>query len=112
MKSSLIKKLDKLWSAKIRERGHCEYCREVDNLNAHHIIARSKRATRWLLENGVCLCAKHHVFSSDMSPHLNPVEFIRWLERTKGVAFIESLRIKSRVIYKGDFEEIKKELMK
>ena len=104
-----IRKLDKLWGERVRAIGYCEYCNSERSLNSHHIITRSNRSTRWLLDNGICLCPKHHIFCFKMSAHGNPLEFIRWLEREKGVAFIERLRIKSREIARNqDFEVIKK----
>ena len=56
-------KLDKLWSLLVKHRAgwRCEYCGSREKvLNSHHIYSRSNRSTRWDLENGVCLCGKHH----------------------------------------------------
>ena len=90
------KKLDALWSKLVRERdGMCMYCRGTENLNAHHIFSRSNYSTRWDLENGICLDAKCHTFSSKFSAHKTPTEFTYWLEKLKGREFIDKLRLKA-----------------
>ena len=82
MKKSEIRKLDKLWSAKIREPGVCAYCgkgKPEVRLNAHHIYDRKIRALRWELDNGICLCVSHHKFGQEFSAHATPLPFIDWL---------------------------------
>ena len=72
---------DTLWSKIIRMKpcairnGHCG-----GGLNAHHLISRSVVATRHKLENGICLCASHHMLSSRLSAHGAPLAFADWLE--------------------------------
>jgi len=68
-------KLDKEWSRIIKGRGECELCQATTHLNAHHVVGRRNRATRWLISNGCCLCPKCHVFSSTMSAHQTPTLF-------------------------------------
>lgn len=90
-------KLDKAWAKAVKKRagGKCEYCGTTRNLNSHHIFSRSKASTRWLVDNGVCLCVSHHTFSSHFSAHKTPTEFHIWLEEKKGRQFIDILRIKA-----------------
>lgn len=63
--------MDSIWSKLIRLRsgGKCEYCLEEKReykggpgiwLEAAHIIGRTNRSTRWLLENGKALCSGCH----------------------------------------------------
>jgi len=72
-------KADKLWSKTIRSIGACEFCGGKENLNAHHLLSRGFKATRWNLKNGVCLCARCHEFSYVLSAHKNPIRFVTWL---------------------------------
>lgn len=90
--------VDRKWSEVIRkEAGYkCEYCGAIDNLNAHHIISRSNHAVRWNLDNGVCLCPLHHMFSNTMSAHKNPMEFALWIHNHWGVIWWNNLQIAAR----------------
>lgn len=49
MKKSEIKKLDTVWSKKVKEKANykCEVCGTTRALNACHIIGRRHRGTRW-----------------------------------------------------------------
>ena len=49
------------------------------NLEAHHLISRSKVLTRNDINNGVLLCSLHHKFSNELSPHTAPVQFTEFL---------------------------------
>lgn len=89
--SSLSKVADKLWSECIRKIGKCEYCWKQDFLNAHHLIWRQAKNTRWELSNWICLCSWHHTFSSEFSAHKNPLLFHKWLEDYKGKEYIDKL---------------------
>ena len=90
-------KLDDAWSllVKLRAGMKCEYCGKTSPLNSHHIFSRSKKSTRWLPDNGICLCVGHHTFSSTFSAHKTPTEFTYWFERYKGKDFVEKLTIKA-----------------
>jgi hypothetical protein len=84
IKKVRISKYDKLWSALVRKRGgRCLYelCDETKYLNAHHFKGRSCKATRLMLENGISLCAMHHVFSANFSAHKTPEKFGRWFKK-------------------------------
>ena len=100
------KKLDKLWANKVKERdGMCLYCETKNNLNAHHIFSRSNFSTRWLLENGISLCSKHHILSSEFSAHKTPVEFVDWLIELKGREFVDYLRVQKNKLNEKSKEE-------
>lgn len=96
-RSGVDGKLDDAWSklVKLRAGNKCEYCGKTTYLNSHHIYSRSKRSTRWLPENGICLCVGHHTFSSGFSAHKTPIEFMDWLINKKGQKFIDILRLKA-----------------
>ena len=71
-----------LWSqaVKLNYGNACAYCLTDENLNSHHIFGRNNKSVRWELDNGICLCAGHHTFSSSFSAHKTPTEFTYWLE--------------------------------
>ncbi len=53
----------KVWSLCVRTRDgfKCQLCGESGKvLHAHHFIGRRKAQTKYLLENGVCLCFACH----------------------------------------------------
>ena len=111
---SIEKQLDELWTKVIRQKGYCECCGSKNKqLNAHHIFTRSRKATRWEISNGICLCAGCHTLSSKLSAHKTPYEFNKWLEEKKGKKWIDLLCKKSNEIYKPtkkELEETKKYL--
>jgi hypothetical protein len=109
--SAIEKKLDKAWSERIRSIGKCEYCGSTEHLNAHHIFSRANKATRYDLENGICLCSLHHTFSHTFSAHKTPVEFTRWLDQYKGRDFVDKLSEKAKNIKKWSVDDLK-ELLK
>lgn len=98
--SKLTKDADKLWSeaVKINYNYSCQYCWKVENLNSHHLFTRSRRATRWDIDNWMCLCAWCHTLSSNFSAHQTPLEFFEWLEWIRGRDWIDELSRRSRVI--------------
>lgn len=65
------KKLDKLWSEKVRERdGKCVICgKSGKGLQAHHYIKAKSRSVkyRWDLRNGVTLCYGCHMYIVHMT---------------------------------------------
>ena len=63
-RQKLIKKLDTIWSRIVRKAGVCEAISRpgacVGSLQAAHIIRRGNNSVRWDIDNGLCLCVKHH----------------------------------------------------
>lgn len=86
------------WAKSVKERDgfKCVYCGSKDYLNSHHIFSRNNLTTRFDLDNGITLCAKHHTFSNEFSAHKTPTEFTYWLESIKGKEFMEELSKKAR----------------
>ena len=62
VKLTLVK-TDAEWSKVVLEGGGrvCSICGEAAG-DPHHLIYRRFRKTRLIVENGVCLCHKHHVW--------------------------------------------------
>ena len=112
-KKTLENKLDKLWAeaVKIKANYRCECCGKSNVLlNSHHIFTRSRKATRFELDNGCCLCVGCHTFSSKLSAHKTPVEFTHWLEKTKGKKWLKTLQDMSNEVYKPTIEELEETL--
>lgn len=70
---------DKIWRLSIVEeyRG-CAICGKRERANAHHIIPRTFKDTRWDFKNGILLCPKHHKLGK-YSAHKHPLWFVTWL---------------------------------
>ncbi len=53
---------DREWSLQVHNNynGRCAICSSTWGAGSHHIIGRKDLSTRWVLENGVVLCTKHH----------------------------------------------------
>lgn len=83
------------WALAVKEAaGHkCEYCgKEGKGLNAHHIFSVKNKTTCYYVPNGCCLCANHHVFSTDFSAHKTPTEFTEWIIEKRGREWYNTLR--------------------
>jgi len=109
LKKTLIKKLDKSWSNKVREYGMCESCGKTTNLNAHHFYSRAIRSVRWDVDNGFCLCVGCHVFSSKFSAHKTPAEFVEWAIDKRGQGWYDTLKDRKNAVMKyidSDFDEL------
>ena len=64
---------------KAKDGNKCAICGRVEYLHTHHIIPREDREFRHDPMNVITLCAKHHKFSLDISPHRNAFCFFLWL---------------------------------
>ena len=113
-KNSLKKLLDTLWSraVKILAKERCEYCGSTQYLNSHHIFGRRNFPVRWNVNNGVCLCAKCHQFSSKFSAHQTPTLFTDWIKEKRGLEWYSQLIMMSTVpkLNLSDKEKIKEQL--
>lgn len=97
-----LKPKDKLWASLVKERDsyECQRCHVVypegrrQGLHAHHIFGRSRRTTRWMLENGISLC-----FGCHMWAHANPLEFHEWMQDRLGAGYwdLRKLSLKTKV---------------
>ena len=109
-RKKLENKLDKIWSEKVCLIGRCECCGKTGLLHAHHLFSRSRKSTRWDINNGCCLCPGCHVFSSILSAHKAPLEFSRWLMTYKHPDFLSRVEQKSLETKKWTIEDLEKEL--
>ena len=102
--TSLTKRADKLWSevVKIEYNYQCqvEWCEKTEYLNSHHIFTRSRKSTRWDIDNWICVCAWHHTLNSDFSMHKTPYDASIWLDGIKGRDWMHKLMRKSQQICK------------
>lgn len=105
MTSSETKKLDTLFSKKVRELGYCERCGKTEWLNTCHIHSRRYRQIRWSWLNVLCLCAGCHRWSHD-----NPMEFADFVKTKRRPKELEELIIKKREIGKLDYETVLKQI--
>src|SRR5437899_11486972 len=91
------KRLDVLWQKVIKTRDNftCQRCGSRGQVDAAHIITRSRKLTKWTVANGVTLCSGCH-----MHFHRNPAEFLDWLDaewfRKNGDYVYADLRILSQ----------------
>jgi len=110
--SSLTKVADTLWSLVIKYKwgNECVYCWKTEYLNSHHLFTRSRKATRWDIENGICLCSGCHTLSSTFSAHQTSLEFFLWLEWKFWREWIEKRKVKSQTIIKVTPEFIQSEI--
>ena len=98
---TLTKRADDLWkdAVKINYNYRCQYCNkwpEEVQLHSHHLFTRNRKATRWDIDNWICLCASHHTLSSEFSAHMTGNEFFLWLEWIKWRNWIDDLMHKSQ----------------
>lgn len=108
----LEEKADNLWSkaVKINYNNKCAFSGSSENLNSHHINTRSRNATRWDIDNWICLTSNHHTFSQSFSAHKTPAKFMNWLIGIKWETFVENLEKKSRSYCKVTTEYIQEQI--
>jgi len=92
--SYLDKKANKLWGecVKLNYWYRCAKCNKWPDevqLHPHHLFTRSRKATKWDIDNWICLCASHHTLSSEFSAHQTWNEFFLWLEEIKWREWID-----------------------
>lgn len=103
-----IKKLDKIVETACKKNTdyRCEICgapKEIAQIHVHHIIGRRHRSTRFILENVVTLCAKHHTMGL-WSAHENPGWFLEEIRDLRGDKWWKKLNELSYKVNKMDFE--------
>ena len=100
-KSSLTRKLDKLFSQIVRKRGKCAWCGTKEGLECCHIFSRKYRSLRWSLDNAVCMCHSHHFYS-----HSNPILFAEFVKNYLGEEKYELLKEARNQITKLTLEDL------
>lgn len=96
---------------KIRAGFKCEYCWGTKYLNSHHIFTRNNYSTRYDLDNGICLCSKHHTLDSNFSAHKTPMEFSEWIMEERGRERYDRLKAKTKALWDKDYDKIEKYLI-
>jgi hypothetical protein len=97
-RKTIQNRLDKNWSIAIRGKAgnKCEKCgagvkvkeykaadgkykTKTIGIEAHHLIPRAFKRTRWSLANGVCLCSScHHFRGAHSDSFLDQIEYHSW----------------------------------
>lgn len=105
-RQKLTEKLDNLWSKQIKRNWkRCVFCNTAINLESHHIIPRTHKATRWDLMNGISVCLAHHRFLI----HIRGDKLIPQITKIVGQKEMFKLYQRKRIIFKPkikDFEFI------
>ena len=96
---------------KIRAGFKCEYCGATKYLNAHHIFTRNNYSTRYDLDNGICLCSKHHTLDSNFSAHKTPMEFSEWIIGERWEDRYQDLKFKTKQLRDKDYDRVEKYLI-
>ena len=93
--------LDKYWrKAAVAMWGDkCEVCGSRQ-INVHHVVTRSNRATRWDIGNACILCPLHHTFSTRFSAHGTGLLFAEWLRERRGELWFAGIKYKANQIKK------------
>lgn len=75
------------WSLKVKQRDgfKCVICGNPKMPNAHHILPRELKDTKYNLNNGISLCSSHHRFNRPLSAHQNPMAFYVWMRDNKPI---------------------------
>ena len=101
---ALRRKADRLFSLAVRERdgNECRHCGEHYRPQCAHIVSRRYDATRWSLDNAVCLCARCHMkFTHD------PLGWEDWVNERFGKKRLRSLKVRARQgVAKVDLEAV------
>ena len=105
-----IKKLDKIWSAKVKEDAlyRCEITGKKGDecqLHPHHFITRKNRSTRWYLPNGICLSAGKHTMEV-VSAHGHPEWFRKQMLDIRGDKWLKDVVRQANKVFKGTYKEV------
>ena len=67
----LVSLADELWSdaVKVKFGWKCAISNKTENLESHHLIARSNWTHRWTVMNGICLNSYYHTLGSEIAAH-------------------------------------------
>lgn len=109
-RSYLIGQLDSITSKLVRTRDgyRCRKCGKLAVIKGdvahHHIFTKTRFPTRWMPENGVCLCFRCHRWA-----HSAGEEFRRWVVSWMGQAEYDQLYLWSQT--RGGFREWDMEMM-
>ena len=119
-RAKLIKKLDELWSKKVRERDNkcilCgKYIGQPEKLQAHHwIITRARSLKyRWDLRNGVSLCYGCHICQVHHNPSvdlMNRLYNLAILNKVATINEVDEILLNSTAITKLSIKDLEQKL--
>lgn len=91
-RKALENKLDTLWAKAVKEKfnNRCAICGTDKNLQAAHLWSRRNKTVRWAVENGICLCTRHHLFFA----HKEPIAFAKFAQEILGEEVMNELQLK------------------
>jgi len=102
-RKKLVKKLDEVFSLYIRQRDKkCVLCGTTENLQAGHVITRTKYSVRWDENNVFCQCR-----ACNYRHEYNPEIFIMWYIQKYGNAAMQNLIRKSNNLVKYKNSDLK-----
>jgi len=110
------RKMDECWSKKVRQRDNyiCQVCgctyKQIQGIQAAHILPREFPETRWDLQNGIALCSLHHRWGKN-SAHNNPIWFTEWLKERKPEQYNYLVNKMNQINQKEEDKKIKIELL-
>jgi len=87
-----MKDADKLFSEMIRQRDGwaCRNCGSIKHPQCAHIVSRRYRATRWSMDNAVCLCRSCHLKYT-----YDPLGWEAWVEERFPVGRLDELKMRA-----------------
>jgi len=107
-----VKKLehecDVLWSLAVRKGCQSELSgikADIKAFDAHHLVHRANKATRWDLDNGACLLKAEHRFKVHMDTMTTAILFEK-LKEKRGQAWFENLDCHRYQIWKPTLKEL------
>lgn len=112
----LEKECDNAWSLKVRAKCKCELCGrggDIKGFDAHHLVPRAKKITRWNLDNGVCLCGKEGSGCHRYKVHQDTFTagiLIQKLIEKRGLGWIENLDCLRYQVFKPTLNWLKNKL--
>lgn len=89
---------------------NCLVCGTANNLQAHHLVGRANVLFRNHPENIAMLCPTHHNWDTEISAHMAPLGFVRFLEKNHPdkIEFIEECKgATGKPNYQEDYELLK-----
>ena len=102
----LAKEADRLWAKVIKLPGKCAICGKGEpevQLQAAHLASRRYRNTRWALDNGVPLCAGHHVAYT-----FDPLGWEDWLIERLGEEGYRALKRRARQLASFSHDDMRR----
>lgn len=77
------------------------------NLNSHHVFTRTNYTTRFDLDNGICLCSRHHTLNPRFSAHKTPTEFTEWIKEYRWEDWYDELKLKANKTRDKNYDKVK-----